>query len=259
MPNRTIDVCGNIGSLDTRSATPQQLNTFAESCAIDIILFANLDAAAEGNGAEETQANLAALEVRRDFKRLVPMYWVRPGRFDSNIHAFAGAIDAEPFAAALFAPRLGRFQADADILDPYLSVLARLHKPAVFRTDPDADARPACVYRVAQRHPGVPIVLCAASRDTHLREAVEYVERATQRRDARLYLATAHMNQDEVADAIGRIGEDHVLFASDAPQGPDHDQATRDHLEAMRNALSTEQYAAYTGQNAERIFHIPTR
>lgn len=254
-----IDAHGHIGRFDERNVEPAQLVRYLTAAKIDMVLTANLAAASRGPGAcdlDEPDANYAALAAHRAAARLVPLYWVRPGRFDSNLHAFAGALDTEPFAGAFFAPALNGYAADGAVLGPYLAVLARLRKPAVVLTDASDAARPLRVYRLAQRHPGVPVVLTTHQRDVHVPEAFDCVMRSLRRRDARLFVCSAYATRDEIAGAARAAGEDHLLFGSDAPRGAEHARQVQADLSALRQTLSPTAFRKLTRDNAARIFHL---
>jgi predicted TIM-barrel fold metal-dependent hydrolase len=248
-----------MGRCGARETVPAQLTAYLDAAGIDSLLFANLDAASVGERAqnvEEQDANLAALLAHRQDARLLPAYWVRVGRFDSNVYAFAGAMDAEPFAAAFFAPVLNGYEADSELLDPYLSVLSKNHRPAVILLSGDDRDDALRLYRVAQRHPSVAIVFCYDARGPHMRDALDTAERAAQRRDARLYWAASHATAGEISDAVKRLGDDHVLFASDALEGEDHAESARTLLEELEAGLSPGEFKQVTAGNARRLLRL---
>ena len=254
-----LDFHATIGRWGARNTAPAQLSAYLDAAGIDSLLFTNLDAASVGEQAqnvEEQDANLAALQVHKQDARLLPAYWVRAGRFDSNVHAFAGAMDAEPFAAAFFAPLLNGYEADSEILDPYLSVLSRNHRPAIFLLGSDDRADPLRLYRIAQRHPSVAIVFCYDARGPHMRDAVDTAERAVQRRDARLYWSAAHATAGEIADAVKRLGDDHVLFATDASGADGQAESARTLLDEIQGGLSADEFQNVTAGNARRLLRL---
>ena len=102
-----IDVHGHVGGLDARVFSLDQMARYLDACAVERVLVSSLDAVSHHPGArnlEETAANTSCLDACRQDGRLVPLYWVRLGHVDSNVHAFAGAIDIEPFAGAVSFP-----------------------------------------------------------------------------------------------------------------------------------------------------------
>lgn len=255
-----IDVHGHIGRLAERDFSLPEMKRYLNTCGVQHVLVSNLDAAshhpAAGN-VEEAPANLASLHMRREDARFVPLYWVRLGQFDSNLRAFAGALDVEPFAGAAFAPLLNGFAADDPRLDAYLSVLAKIKKAAVFHSARDDAGRPERVHTLARRHPRVPVVLCDAGGDTHWNEALDVVGRAWERQDARLYLCSGRASAEDVLAAVNVIGDEAVVFGSDATCfGANHTDRCQTFLEQLQESLQQKAFAKVTGENATTLFRL---
>jgi predicted TIM-barrel fold metal-dependent hydrolase len=255
-----IDVHAYIGQYGKRRIEPDAVSAYAEQCGLDCVFVSNLGGASLGEGAEnldEVDANTAVLTAVRTRPRLRPLYWVRPGRFDSNLYAFAGAMEVEGFLGAVFAPLLNGFRADDALLDPYLNILSRLKKVALFRTARQDQARPSRVYEIARRHPRLAFVLCNAASDTHWREALDCVDRARHRDDARLYIETSHTAVREVMDAVKAAGNQRVLFGSgvleDAQQ---HSREVSELLASLRGKLRAETFARISGCNTADLFRV---
>jgi len=256
-----IDVYGHCGELAARRYDPAHVQHYLDTCAIDRLLLANLEAASEPDGAadvDEATANLACLECCRADRRLMPMYWVRLGKTDNNLHALAGALEIEPFVAVFFAPALNGFPADAPELDACVSVAGKLRRPVFFLTGRDEVARPSRVYELARRHRGVSFVLCGAGGDTRWHEAVEVVARAREQEDARLALCTAGAGAEDIIAAAEKVGGDHLLFGSDATRDGDrHAEHVGELLEALRQGLPADVFANLVGENARRRLQVP--
>jgi len=244
-----IDIHGHLGRPGQREPTAALLNEYIEACGIDRLLVSNLEAASAAPDAanlDEATANVACLQACRQHKRWVPLYWVRPGQVDSNIHAFAGALSTEPFGGVVFSPVLNDFSADAELLDPYLSVMGRLRVAGLFQVGSAENARPATVHRLAKRNPSVPLVLYDPAAHGLWAEALDVIRRAIDRDDADLYVGTAHASIGEILAAVGGVGLERVLYGSDAPcHGREH--ATRCSL------LLDELHAALPGQTVRKI------
>ena len=251
---------GHVGRLGERVFSLAHMELYLDACGVQHMLVSNLDAATHhpgGADVEEAPANIACLEACRDDSRLVPLYWVRLGRVDANIHAFAGALDVEPFAGAVFAPGLNGFAADDPRLDAYLSVLAKIKKTAVFLCSHDDPGRPANIHPLARRHPQVPVVLCGVGGDTNWSEALDTVARAWQREEARLYLCTGRATVDDVLAAVGSAGAERILYGSDAVcLGAEHAEHSRLLLEQLKGALPPEAFEKVVGENAARLFRL---
>lgn len=240
----------------------EQVCRYAGAAGIDLVLVSNRDAAAwprQAANVDEVDANLACLRVCRAAPRLAPLYWVRPGRLDSNIHAFAGALATEPFAGVVFAPAEGDFDAADPRLEPYLAVLAAVNRPAVFCVQADERALPAKVCHQAGRHAEVPMVLCLCGSGASERAAtLDVACQARRRGSANLYLDTSHADAAEAHAAVRALGSDRVLFGSDALCGGDGHAARQTALlDALRKCLSATEFQQVAGASAARLFHLP--
>ncbi len=253
-----IDIHGHLGRPGQREAAAALLNEYIEACGIDRLLVSNLEAASAGPDAvnlDEATANVACLQACRQHKRWVPLYWVRPGQVDSNIHAFAGALSTEPFAGVVFSPVLNSFSADAGLLDPYLLVMGRLGVAGLFHVGSAQNARPATVYRLAKRHPSVPVVLYDPAAHGLWAEALDVVGHAIDHENADLYVGTAHASIGEILAAVGGVGLERVLYGTDAPcHRSEHAARCGSLLDGLRAALPDESVRRIIGGNAAAVF-----
>lgn len=254
-----IDVHAHLGALGRRQAAVSDLLQHARRCGIDRVLVSNLDAGSAPPPAGdlcETEANLATLRECARQPLLAPLYWARPGRVDSHVLAFAGALASEAFAGALFAPSANEFDADDELLDPYIAMLARLRLAAVFVATRDERAAPVRVYNLARRHPHVAFVICDAAADTQIREALDVATRAAERNDARLYLDTSHASWEELSAMLRAVGPERVLFGSDAPSASSKDADALALLTRMRDRLDPADLTKICRTNAEALFRL---
>jgi predicted TIM-barrel fold metal-dependent hydrolase len=259
-----IDIHGHIGQTTPGTQPPPRVTTYAGVCGIHHVLVSNRDAAARPAGAgdwNETDANAACLDACQTHRYLLPLYWVRPGRVDSNVQAFAGAMDTAPFLGAVFAPTANGFDAADPQLKPYLAILTLKGRPALFCVGPDANSAPARIYEQARRYPNLPVVLCGCGATPAQRaEAIDVARHSQQRKDADLYLDTSHADIKEVRSAVLAIGSDRVLFGTNAvTQGDAHVPRTIALLDELRQNLPGEAFRQITGENAARLFGIAER
>jgi predicted TIM-barrel fold metal-dependent hydrolase len=256
-----IDVHGHIGALGGRVFSIEWMRSYVELCGVQRVLVSNLDGAAVGDrprDVDELDANVACLEVCRAHSFLAPVYWVRPGRLDSNIHAFAGALESEPFVGAFFSPPFNRFEADDTRLDPYLAALAKLGKPALVQVGVDDATRPERIHALGRRHPRTSIVLCNVAGNVHWKEALDVTARAKARDEARLLLETADATAADVVEAVQAAGADRVVYGSDATRLSErHGPRCREVLASLREALPPEERARVLGGTAGELFRLP--
>lgn len=255
----TIDVHGHIGRCGAAESTPAALEAWAGRHAVDVVLVSNVAGAAARGTADdrdEVDANLACLEAAAAAPRFRPLYWVRPGRRDSNVSALFGALVSEPFAGAVFAPVWNDFPADSALLDPYLEVLTRLHLPAFIQTARDDRATPERIYTLARRHAGARIVLYDALSDAHREDSIRVAQRCAQRGDARVLLDTANADAAAVLTAVGKAGAGCVIYGSAACLGNPTAGRAGPALtpETLRAQLSAAEFERVTRANALALF-----
>ena len=256
-----VDIHGHIGFTAPSAAPPARLAVYAGACDVDYVLVSNRDAgeAVPGvSGQDEYDANVACLKACAGHPRLRPLYWVRPGRADSNVHAVVGALQTEPFVGVVFSPGDMGFDASGAILDPYLSALAGTACPVLFCTGGDEGASPTNIYETARRHPQVPIVLCRCGLATaHRASALDVVSQAVSRHNANLYLDTSHASVEEICMAVRVVGAERVLFGTDAPSYADaHIPRHIALLSELRQALDTDVQRRLFGGNAAQLFGL---
>lgn len=253
-----IDTHCNIGRYGDRRFTTDELSTYLDQAGFDLAFVANLDAASRPMGApdlDEVDANEACLTACRRDGRLRPLYWIRPGRRDSNVYAMAGALATEDFAGVIFSPARNDYAADAAILDPYMQMLARLGVPAVFCTNREDRNNSARLYALARRHPKTTLVLSGIASDVHFRDAIEVAQRAKERNDARVYVNTSHASAEDIVRLVKAVGADHVLFASDWPHTrSDRALSAGSIAEALRELLPAETCDRILSGNALHLF-----
>ncbi len=253
-----IDIHGHI-STDTPAT---RVATYAGVANIDYVLISNRDAARVGDDArdwDEATANSATLAAAREHQRLRPLYWLRPGQVDSNIHAIAGALASEPFAGAQLAPAEVGVALSDGVLGAYLDTLALVEKPLAICIGNDNLTIPDDAYELARSHPRVPIVLCGCNASTERRnEMADVVRWTSQRNDADLYLDTSHATAPGIAAIVSAVGAERVLFGTNALSYDDtHLPRHIALIDELRATLSPADAETVLSQNAARIFGNP--
>lgn len=253
-----IDAQGHIGRLGQVQYAPEDLRAYVQACRVDRVLVSNVSAAAEAAGGEnldETDANVAALKLAAENAAFAPLYWLRPGRPDHNLHAFAGALHTEPFVGVVMAPILNDFPLCDEAIGEEMKVLGQMHRPVLVYCGRRTSVRAADVYAFAARHGEVPFVLYRPPDERNWLEYIDGVRRARDREDARLYLSTAHATVEEIVRAAEAVGADRLLFGSDAPHaGAAHGERVASLLDELRTALPEDNFRDITGQNAFSLF-----
>lgn len=257
-----VDIHASFTQRHAHPVPPQRLVTYAGLCKLDRVLVVNRDAAAAANAADmpETDANVACLEACVKHPVLSPVYWLRPGRIDSHVYALAGALTEERFVAAYLDPEATGIPADDARLDAYLSVLVRTQRSLFLATAPQTRAEPGRAYALARRHPELPIVLLHGAADAGLHDAIMgAVGQAANRGDARLYLDTAFGTAASVAQAVGAVGVERVLFGSAAlSYGDAHVPRHIAFFEDLRLLLDEHQRGRVLGGNALSLLGLRT-
>jgi predicted TIM-barrel fold metal-dependent hydrolase len=160
-------------------------------------------------------------------------------------------------------PDFDRFLADDRRVDPFLELCRRHRLVAVFHAGaPGGPSAPERIVAAARRHPTVPVVLYHMGADGFdggsgegQKAAIAVVERSLTAGDANLYLETAHTPVEWIVEAVRRVGEDRVLFGSDATYyGTAHFERYAPIVSRLRRELPPPALAAVMGGNARRLF-----
>jgi hypothetical protein len=252
-----IDVHAYLDGRAGRELTPAAVRTYAAAAGVDVLLVGNRAAAARHAGGcdlDEAAANHAGLLTSTPCGILRVLYWVRAGEFDSNAHAFAGALHSEPFVGAFFAPALNDFDArDVELLAPYLPTLAHLGVPAIFRAASDERASVDAVAALARRYANLPIILSAPALGRNWASAALAARRAS----GRFHVDTAGAHPDEISRAVKDLGAPAILFGTGTTVGSDQGaETTRETLDVLRRLLTPEDFARVTAGNAQELFRL---
>jgi len=227
------------------------------------MVIANWSAALEAAGGtdlDEVEANLACQAFCGVSSRLLPAYWVRPGRFDSHPHVLAGALTQEPFVAAIFAPLLNDFSVqDHQLLGPYLKVLPQVRRAAFFHLGPDERASVPNTLALMRRYPAAVFVLTGLARLSDPSGGLAEIARGLQRDPARVYVDTAGLRAEQVAYALEALGPGRVLFGSGVTLlSEDGALRCRQMLADLQQVVSPEDLALVVGRNAAGLFGLQT-
>lgn len=191
---------------------------------------------------------------------LFPLVWIRPGetsRVEVEERLAAGAVGLK------LHPTVDDYPADDRALDPFLEIAAEAGCPVACHSAP-GDADPDHIRRLAERFPDVPIILY----HTYLGppegrwRAARHV-----REQPNLYLETSWCQWRTVLRLIAEVGDDRVLFGSDAsidgmahytrnPPNVEGRETYNDGLVPLVRTLGTERAGKLMGDNARRLFGI---
>jgi predicted TIM-barrel fold metal-dependent hydrolase len=240
---------------------PSRITRYAGVCGIDLVLVSNRDAASHPEGVadyDEAAANGVCLQACAENTRLVPLYWVRPGRVDSSVNALAGALAGEPFVGVLFSPTENGYDAADPMLDPYFDVIEKAGRPALVCVSGDERSSPHRVFDLARRHARVPVVMCACGAPTEVRaEALDLAHRAAQQQTANLYLDTSHATAESVRNAVEIVGPERILFGTNALSYEDaHVPRHIALLDELRRTLAPRALHQVLSQNAVELFRL---
>jgi Amidohydrolase/Starch/carbohydrate-binding module (family 53) len=192
--------------------------------------------------------------------RLFPLVWIRPGetsRVEVEKRLAAGAVGLK------LHPTADDYPADDRSLDPYLDIAAETGCPVACHSAP-GDADPDHIRRLAERFPDVPIVLY----HTYLGPAEGRLRAAQHvREQPNLYLETSWCQWRTVLRLIEQVGEDRVLFGSDAsidgsahytrhPPNVEGRETYNDGLVSLVRALGPNRARKVMGDNARRLFSL---
>ena len=191
---------------------------------------------------------------------LFPLVWIRPGetsRSEVEERLAAGAVGLK------LHPTVDDYPADDRELDPFMEIAAEAGCPVACHSAP-GDADPDHIRRLAERFPDVPIILY----HTYLgppegrRRAADHVLE-----QPNLYLETSWCQWRTVLRLIEEVGEDRVLFGSDAsidgsahytrnPPNVEGRETYNDGLIHLVRRLGSDRARKVMGDNARRLFGL---
>ncbi len=153
---------------------------------------------------------------------------------------------------------MNHFAADDSLVDGYLSLCEKYDVPAVFHSGKSGShSDPRKIYRAAQRHPTVAVILYHMGFKGPHDDAIAVVKESLQKRNARLYLETAQADPQAVLRAIEALGAERVLFGSDATYyGKDHYQRYVPLFDLLHKQLRDDDFAKVMWGNAEHLFKL---
>ena len=191
---------------------------------------------------------------------LFPLVWVRPG--DTPLDEVRARLTTGSVGLKLH-PTVDDYRADDHELDPYLEIAADLGRPVACHSAP-GDADPDFIRRLAERFPTVPIILYHTYLGPHegRRRAAWHV-----REQPNLYLETSWCDWQTVVELVETVGEERVLFGSDASvDGPHHycrhppnvggRETYNQGLVSLVRVLGARAARQVLGENARRLFGL---
>jgi uncharacterized protein len=268
----TIDCHAHLGWFEGYDLSEETLLSEMHRAGIALALVSNVDGAkVEGRtrALGETETNRATVQaVRRHPSRLRGLLWARPesgnaALLEPFLSETVGNGDGCSWTDRLFVgiklhPEMNGFPADDLRVDAYMELAATAGLPVVAHCDGTADLASAeRIYRLARRHPQVPVVLYHMGFGGPHEPAIRAAETSIARGDARLYLETSQAPVEVVLDALDRVGAERVLFGTDATYfGPGH----YEHYSALRAALAGRLDACdlcrVLSRNARELFNL---
>ena len=205
----------------------------------------------------EIEANEETAAAIQPYPFLRGLAWARPTDPGSSVKNLEPFLRDKGFVGIKLHPKFNQFRADDPRVDPYLDLCEAYHVPAVFHCGMESSCHPRTIYRLAQRHPSVPVVLYHMVFFGDSRLAVEVVAEAQASKDARIYLETSQTSAQDILEAVRRVGSENVLFGTDATYyGRNHYQEYFETLRVLKQNLSPEDYGRVTSGNALKLFRL---
>jgi hypothetical protein len=246
-----VDVAGWVGHLGPAQQSLEGLQAFAATNHLTHVLttFTDHDS---GGACDEADANAACRHFCARWAPGVPIYWCRPGCFDSHPTVLNGALALGHFQGACFAPwRHGYALDEVSRLTPYFQALAHHARPAIITlagaTGPNAEA----FYVLARRWAEQPVVLSGGLAPAGRGAVLDGLRRAAERGATSVAVDTRDADLAGVLAAIEALGSSRVLFG--AGMAPDGTAAL---LPALQSRISPDDWAAVTHGNAQRLFGL---
>lgn len=254
-----IDIHAHIGSFQGFDLSLETLLANLQQHNLSIALISNIDGAElpETRNLDEQAANRITLEIVQAYPHLLRgLAWARPN--DGAPDSLEPFLRDHHFVGVKLHSEMNHFAADDSLVDGYLALCARYAVPAVFHSGKSSsNSDPMKIYRAAQRHPTVPVILYHMGFKGPHDDAITVVKESMQKGDARLYLETAQANPQAVLRAVKELGAERVLFGTDATYyGKDHYARYLPLIDLLRQELSDEEYQKVMHGNAIRLFKL---
>lgn len=145
---------------------------------------------------------------------VVPVAWVNPGR-KNELSAVRRHVEQDGFRAIKLHPLFDAYCADDESVDPIVELAGELHVPVFIHSGHPPYSLPWQIGWLAERHPGVPIVLLHMG---HCHGV--YVDAAIKvaKRHPNIYLETSGTSMSvKIREACDTVGPDRVMFGIDSP------------------------------------------
>lgn len=127
------------------------------------------------------------------------------------------------FCALKLHPLCHCIPANSELYNPYMEVAQEYGLPCLFHSGHvDCEySSPRLIYELAKRYKDVPVILGHLSTGglSSKKEAVKIMKRAKDSGDANLYADISWCDMESVVKAVAKVGEDRIMFATDAPLG----------------------------------------
>jgi predicted TIM-barrel fold metal-dependent hydrolase len=259
---KIIDIHAHIGSFQGYDLSTETLLANLQEYNIQMALISNIDAAhlpGTTRDLDEKTANQVTLEAVQKYPNLLRgLAWARPTDPNSSPANLEPFLRDHQFVGVKLHPEMNQFAADDSLVDGYLSLCAKYNVPAVFHSGAaGSNSDPKKIYRVAARHPTVPVILYHMGFKGPHDEAIAVVKESRQQRDAQLYLETAQAEPQAVLSAVKVLGAERVLFGTDASYfGKDHYARYTSLIELLRQELSDDAFTKVMFGNAIRLFKL---
>lgn len=265
---KIIDIHAHIGSFRGFDLSSETLLENMQRHGVRMAFISNIDCAelpGVTKNLDEKTANDKTIEiVQAHPNQLRGVLWVRPDKNNLDLartflkrKVKKGSSDSL-FVAMKFHPDMNHFNADDKSVDPFLSLCEEFHIPAVFHCGGlDQASSPERIYKAAQRHPRVPVVLYHMGFNTDHKTAIACVKAALKDGTPDLYLETAQCDAKSVLDAIKQVGAERVMFGTDATYfGKKHYAEYADLIDQLHTSLPPVDFAKVVHANAQKLFAI---
>jgi len=156
-------------------------------------------------------------------------------------------------------------------LVPYMELCQKYDVPLQCHTAPDYYCNPQFMLELARRHPGVKIVMIHMNLGNKASDNDDAIEVAKQAPN--LYLDTSWVPSEKVIKAVREVGQDRVMFGTDAPvasYAKTDDYEHYDHyflfnaiplqqppfVLTLQKELSLEEYECVMYLNVKRLYRL---
>ena len=153
--------------------------------------------------------------------------------------------------------------ANSELYNPYMEIALEYRLPCLFHSGHiDCEySSPRLIYELARRYKNVPVILGHLSTGglSSKKESIKIMKKAKNSGEANLYADISWCNMESIVEAIIKVGEEKIMFASDSPLGIFGDATHYAHFTDTVERTIIRYFEDKAKDILERVFYLNAR